>query len=110
MKRSGNGAGIATFNPVTNRFDEPGAADFSQLQAPQDEYVMMTLALGLQDPLPTVVSGFVKPQPGLTRTYHLTTIQAQPSTGWPVLAPQIPSYGSRIPLRRPRGLVAVNDS
>lgn len=75
---------------------------------PQDEYVVSSLFQGLPDPLPTVVSGTEKKAPGLEPFRQVPTIQAQPSTGYPVVAPQIPSYGSRVPLRRPRGLVSVD--
>lgn len=82
---------------------------FVPARAPQDEYLVSSLHLMLPDSLATVVSGTSKPAPGLEPFRGGETVQGQASTGWPVLAPQIPSYGSRIPLRRPRGLVAVND-
>lgn len=102
----GNGLGPTVFDPVTNTFVESRSKP-SDLQPPQDEYLVSSLALGLSDPLATVVSGTIKPDPGLQDTYRTSTIQAQPSSGRPVIAPQIPSYGSRVPLLRPRGLVTV---
>ena len=77
---------------------------------PQDEYLVSSAHLQLPDSLATVVSGTKKPAPGLEPFRQAPTIQAGPSTGYPVVAPQIPSYGSRVPLRRPRGLVTVNDA
>ena len=77
---------------------------------PQDEYLVSSAHLQLPDSLATVVSGTVKRAPGLEPFRQAPTIQAGPSTGYPVIAPQVPSYGSRVPLRRPRGLVTVNDS
>lgn len=74
---------------------------------PQSEYVVTSLFLGLADSLATVVSGTVKAAPGLEPFRGGATVQAGASTGWPVLSPQIPSYGSRVPLRRPRGLVTT---
>lgn len=83
------------------------ALGFEPARDPQDEYVVSSLFLGLADSLATVVSGSVKPAPGLEPFRAGETVQAQASTGWPVLAPQIPSFGSRVPLRRPRGLVTT---
>jgi hypothetical protein len=37
----------------------------------------------------------------------LPSVMADLSTGWPVLAPTVPSFGARVPLRRPRGVVSV---
>ena len=78
-------------------------------RAPQDEYLVTSTHLMLPDSLATVVAGSTKPAPGLEPFRGGATIQAGPSTGYPVVAPQIPSYGSRVPLRRPRGLVTVGD-
>ena len=72
-----------------------------------DEYYLSSTFLGLADPAPWVVAGYERPQPGLQGFQAQPTIMAQPGTGWPVLAPSIPSYGSRVPLRRPRGLVSA---
>lgn len=77
---------------------------------PQDEYLVSSAHLQLPDSLATVVSGSVKPAPGLEPYRGVPTIQAGASTGYPVVAPQVPSYGSRVPLRRPRGLVTVSDA
>lgn len=77
---------------------------------PQDEYLVSSAHLMLPDSLATVVSGTKKPAPGLEPFRGGATVQAGASTGYPVVAPQIPSYGSRVPLRRPRGLVTVNDA
>ena len=70
-----------------------------------DEYYLSSLWLGQADPAPWVVAGFERPQPGLEGFQSRAGVQGQPSTGWPVLAPEIPSYGARVPLLRPRGLV-----
>lgn len=77
---------------------------------PQDEYLVSSAHLQLPDSLATVVSGTAKPAPGLEPFRSAPTVQAGASTGYPVIAPQVPSYGSRVPLRRPRGLVTVNDA
>lgn len=89
--------------------DRPTIETLDPARPPQDEYLVSSLHLHLPDSLATVVSGSSKPAPGLEPFRQRPTIQAQASTGYPVVAPQIPSYGSRVPLRRPRGLVAVNE-
>jgi hypothetical protein len=102
-----NGArGQGFFSWAANAIGE--AVGFVPARPPQDEYVVSSLFLQLPDSLATVVSGTIKPAPGLEPFRQRPTVQAQPSTGWPVLAPQIPSYGSRVPLRRPRGLSSVD--
>lgn len=102
-----NGArGQGFFSWASNAIGE--ALGFVPARPPQDEYLVSSLFLGLPDSLATVVSGTVKTAPGLEPFRQRPTIQAQPSTGWPVEAPVIPSYGSRVPLRRPRGLVSVD--
>ena len=83
------------------------ALGFTPARDPQDEYLVSSLFLGIADSLATVVSGTVKSAPGLEPFRGGATVQAGASTGWPVLAPQIPSFGSRVPLRRPRGLVTT---
>lgn len=70
-----------------------------------DEYYLSSLFLGLPDSAPWVVAGETRPQPGLAGFQSKPGVMGQPGTGWPVLAPQIPSYGSRVPLLRPRTLV-----
>ncbi len=90
--------------------DECVADSLDPARPPQDEYLVSSVHLMLPDSLATVVSGSSKPAPGLEPFRQEPTVQAGPSTGYPVVAPQIPSYGSRIPLRRPRGLVSVNDA
>lgn len=88
--------------------NELGSAfGFVPARPPQDEYLVSSVHLQLPDSLATVVSGSVKAAPGLEPFRAGATVQAGASTGWPVYAPQIPSYGSRIPLRRPRGLVTI---
>lgn len=72
-----------------------------------DEYLLTERTLQLPDSAPWVVAGYERPQPGLEGFQSPPGVQGQPGTGWPVLAPEIPSYGSRVPLRRPRGLVTV---
>lgn len=90
--------------------NEPCVADtLDPTRPPQDEYLVSSVHLQLPDSLATVVSGTTKRAPGLEPFRGGATIQAGPSTGYPVVAPQIPSYGSRVPLRRPRGLVTVGD-
>jgi hypothetical protein len=84
------------------------ALGFEPARPPQDEYLVSSHHLMLADSLATVVSGTTKTAPGLEPFRGGATVQAGPSTGWPVVAPQIPSYGSRVPLRRPRGLVSVD--
>lgn len=84
------------------------AFGFEPARPPQDEYLVSSHFLGIADSLATVVSGTTKPAPGLEPFRGGATVQAGASTGWPVIAPQIPSYGSRVPLRRPRGLVAID--
>ena len=81
----------------------PEATDPSRV----DEYYLSSLFLGLPDSAPWVVAGYDRPQPGLAGFQSPATVMGQPGTGWPVIAPEIPSYGSRVPLRRPRNLVGV---
>ena len=103
-----NGArGQGFFSWAANAIGE--ALGFVPARAPQSEYVISSLHLQLPDSLATVVSKTAKPAPGLEPFRSGATVQAGPSSGYPVLAPQIPSYGSRVPLRRPRGLVSVNE-
>lgn len=84
----------------------PGTLD-PLLNTVQDEYVVSSTFRSLEDSSPTVVSGTVKPAPGLEPFRPTPGVMGQPGTGWPVLQPAIPSFGSRIPLLRPRGLVAA---
>lgn len=72
-----------------------------------DEYIVSSTFRSLEDSLPTVVSGTAKRAPGLEPFRPTPGIMGQPGTGWPVLQPAIPSFGSRIRLLRPRGLVAA---
>jgi hypothetical protein len=83
------------------------AVGFEPARKPQSEYLVSSVFLGIRDSLATVVSGTVKAAPGLEPFRGGATVQAGASTGWPVIAPQIPSFGSRVPLRRPRGLVTT---
>jgi hypothetical protein len=72
-----------------------------------DEYYLSSLALGLPDSAPWVVAGHERPQPGPDGFQSRPGIMGQPSTGWPVVSPSIPSYGSRVPLLRPRTLIGA---
>jgi hypothetical protein len=106
VRYNANGArGQGFFSWAANAIGE--ALGFVPARPPQDEYIVSSLHLMLPDSLATVVSGTTKSAPGLEPFRERATIQAQASSGWPVEAPQIPSYGSRVPLRRPRGLVSV---
>lgn len=104
-----NGVGAQGFFSWAENEPELPSMRLDPARPPQDEYIVSSLFLGIANSLATVVSGTAKPAPGLEPFRGGATIQAQPSTGWPVLSPQIPSFGSRIPLRRPRGLVAVSE-
>jgi hypothetical protein len=97
--------GIGFFSWAANELGN--TLGFAPARPPQDEYLVSSLHLQLPDSLATVVSETQKPAPGLEPFRQNATVQAGASTGWPVLAPQIPSYGSRVPLRRPRGLVTT---
>jgi hypothetical protein len=95
-------ANVADFGPSP----APGTVQNEQT----DEYLVTSMALQLPDPLPTVVSETVKPAPGLEPFRPQPGIMGQQGTGWPVLQPAVPSFGSRVPLLRPRGLVAQGGS
>ncbi len=69
------------------------------------EYYMSSLWLGQADSAPWVITG-ERPQPGLSGFQSRPGVMAQAATGWPVVAPEVPSFGSRVPLRRPRTLIA----
>ncbi len=79
---------------------EPAAIEPSRV----DEYYLSSTWLGITDPAAWVVTGD-RPQPGLEPFQSRPGIMGQPSTGWPVVGPEIPSYGSRVPLLRPRTLI-----
>jgi len=97
------------FSWAANTLELPAGGPVPEALEPTrvDEYYMSSTWLGIQDPAPWVVAGYDRPQPGLEPFQSRPGLQAQPSTGWPVLAPEVPSYGSRVPLRRPRGLVGT---
>lgn len=99
-----NGIDLTIFNPAANRFEQPAPVDLGELRLPQSDYVIDSRFRQQVDSLATVVSGSRKPHPGLGRTYSTPSIMAGQATGWPVIAPQVPSFGSRVPLRRPRSL------
>lgn len=94
------------FNVAANQpsLPPPGAARATLEPSRVSEYYMSSLWLGLPDSAPWVITG-ERPQPGLQGFQSRPGIQAQPGTGWPVVAPEIPSYGSRVPLLRPRTLI-----
>ena len=72
------------------------------------EYVISSLALQLSRPLKWVVTG-QKPvlAQGPDQALQVRRFRGyQQGTGWPVIAPAVPSYSARIPLLRPRGLVS----
>lgn len=105
-----NGIAAPGFFSWAANQQQPPPTAIEPARPPQDEYLVSSLHLQLPDSLSTVVAETTKPAPGLEPFRGGATIQAQPSTGYPVLSPQIPSYGSRVPLRRPRGLVSVSPS
>lgn len=69
------------------------------------DYYQSTTFLGLPDPAPWAITGD-RPQPGLAPFPSRPTVQFNSGSGWPVLAPTVPSFGSRVPLRRPRTLLS----
>jgi len=74
------------------------------------EYIISSLALQLARPLSWVVAG-VKPQlpDGPDAAIQAARFRGyQQGSGWPVVAPQVPSYGSRVPLLRPSGLATTS--
>lgn len=105
--------GIATpgfFSWAANAPDLPAPGPVAAALEPSrvDEYYMSSTFLGLPDSAAWVVAGLERPQPGLQGFQSPPGVMGQPSTGWPVLAPEVPSYGARVPLRRPRGLVTAS--
>lgn len=68
-------------------------------------YLLSSLHLMLARPNPAVVSGQananVTPGPAGQHAH----VMGAPASGFPVIAPRIPSYGSRIPLLRPPTLI-----
>lgn len=97
------------FNVAANQPDlpPPGPAPAAIEPSRVDEYYLSSTFLGIADSPPWVVAGLERPQPGLQPFQSPATVQGQPSSGWPVISPEIPSFGSRVPLRRPRNLVAA---
>lgn len=83
----------------------PGPAPAALEPSRVDEYYLSSLFLGLPDSAPWVVAGHERPQPGLEPFQSRPGVMGQPGSGWPVVAPEIPSYGSRVPLLRPRTLI-----
>ncbi len=74
------------------------------------EYIISSLALQLARPLSWVVAG-VKPgiPDGADAALQSARFRGyQQGSGWPVVAPSIPSYGSRVPLLRPSGLASTS--
>jgi hypothetical protein len=72
------------------------------------EYLISSLALQLSRPLSWVVAGQKPAIPtGPDQTAQMRRFRGfQQGTGWPVVAPNVPSYGSRVPLLRPSSLVS----
>ncbi len=68
------------------------------------EYIASSVHLQLARPLPTVVAGAKPSIPDGPSGQH-TGISAAHSTGWPVVAPNVPSFGSRVAPIRPQSLV-----
>lgn len=69
------------------------------------DYYQSSTFLGLPDPAPWAITG-ERPQPGLQGFQSRPTVQFNSGSGYPVLAPTVPSFGSRVPLRRPRTLLS----
>jgi hypothetical protein len=72
------------------------------------EYVISSLALQLARPLKWVITG-QKPAlaKGVDQQVQIRRFRGyQQASGWPMIAPAVPSYGARVPLLRPRGLVS----
>lgn len=97
--RQNGGRGL--FSSAANMAAGPGGRAFKATGV--TEYLVSSLHLMLARPLSWVVAG-VKPLIPEGPTGQTPSIQLSAASGWPVLAPQIPSYGSRVPLLRPRGL------
>ena len=72
------------------------------------EYIISSLALQLSRPLSWVTAGAKPLLPdGTDAAVQVRRFRGfQQASGWPVVAPSVPSYGSRVPLLRPRGLVS----
>ena len=68
-------------------------------------YLASSLWLQLSRPLMWVVTGKkpLFPDGPSGQHYHVELARA---SGWPVIAPNVPSFGARVPLLRPPGLVA----
>lgn len=72
------------------------------------EYIVSSLHLQLARPLPWVVTGQKPPlSQGVDQVAQSRRFRGyQQGSGWPVIAPSIPSYSARVQLLRPRGLVS----
>lgn len=95
--------GRGLFSWTANR-SEPNPGRPFQVTNPA-RYLVSSLHLGLAAPLKWPILGAKPPVPEGPQGQRLRRM-AGPSTGWPVVAPTVPSFGSRVPLLRPRGLVS----
>ena len=96
------GGGTGFFSWATNRAYGGGKA-FQPTSSPR--YLVTSFFLGLSSPRKWPITGPKPPIPDGPDGQRLRQM-AEPSTGWPVIAPTVPSFGSRVPLLRPRGLVS----
>lgn len=98
----GNG-GKGQFSWASNQASDPGAPFQVTGVA---EYVISSLHLQLSRALSWVVAGVKPAIPAGPAGQHGTGQVLRAATGWPVVAPQVPSYSARVPLLRPRDLVS----
>lgn len=97
------GGGVGLFSSTAN--GHPGGPGLAFEVTGVAEYYLSTLRRLLPRALSWVVAG---PKPPIAEGpdgQHAHRMGAWAS-GWPVVAPTVPSYSARVPLRRPQGLVS----
>ncbi len=102
------GGGPIGSGGLRSLYSEAGSAsgDAPRLFEPSNpaEYVASSVHLQLARPLPTVVAGRKPSIPDGPSGSHTGVVHSH-STGWPVVAPNVPSFGSRVAPIRPQALV-----
>lgn len=98
------GGGRGAFSSTAN--SRPGGPGRGFQLTAVTEYILTSLRLMLPRPDQWVVAG-VKPLiPEGPDGQHPHFPMALQGSGWPVVAPTVPSFSSRVPLLRPAGLVS----
>jgi len=99
------GGGRGEFSGTAN--GRPGGPGRAFEVTPVDEYIISSLHLQLPLPLSAPVAGVKPPILNGPDATHRNRLWHARSSGWPVVAPSVPSFSARVPLVRPRNLVSA---